>query len=120
MMPHNVCIEHQVASDVLVLIEGGGRGSDAFYTGKIFEYMNTNRPVLAILPKGCAADLVRESGIGIVADTDDVKAIKECILNYYNAWVEGKLEFNPNRSVIEGFERKKLTEKLAEVFDKMY
>ena len=119
-VPHNVCIEHQVASDVLVLIEGGGRGSDAFYTGKIFEYMNTNRPVLAILPKGCAADLVRESGIGIVADTDDVKAIKECILNYYNAWVEGKLEFNPNRSVIEGFERKKLTEKLAEVFDKMY
>lgn len=72
------------------------------------------------MPKGCAADLVRESGIGIVADTDDVKAIKECILNYYNAWVEGKLEFNPNRSVIEGFERKKLTEKLAEVFDKMY
>ncbi len=118
-VPHNVCISHQIGADILVLIEGSGRGADAFYTGKIFEYMNTNRPVLAILPKGCAADLVRESRIGIVADTDDVSAIKENIKLYYDKWCKGTLDFEPDRNVIEGFERKRLTEKLAEVFDKM-
>ena len=118
-VPHNVCISHQIGADILVLIEGSGRGANAFYTGKIFEYMNTNRPVLAILPKGCAADLVRESRIGIVADTDDVTAIKKNIKLYYDSWCSGTLDFDPDRSVIEGFERKRLTEKLAEVFDKM-
>ncbi len=118
-VPHNVCIEHQVAADVLVLIEGSGRGANAFYTGKIFEYMNTNRPVLAILPEGCAADLVKESNIGIVANTDDVNKIKENIKTYYDKWCNGSLDFEPDRKVIEGFERKKLTERLGEVFDKM-
>lgn len=117
-VPHDVCIKHQVGADVLVLIEGSGRGANAFYTGKIFEYMNTNRPVLAILPEGAAADLVNESKIGIVANTDDVEAIKKNIKLYYDRWCEGTLDFEPDRNVIEGFERKKLTEKLAGLFDK--
>lgn len=118
-LPHNECIKEQLASDILVLIEGGGRGSDAFYTGKIFEYMNTGRPVLAILPKGAAADLVRESAIGEVADTDSVEQIKEKTKEYYEKWLRGELTFKPNRKVIESFERKKLTERLAKVFDSL-
>ena len=118
-VPHNVCIEHQMAADVLVLIEGSGRGANAFYTGKVFEYMNTNRPVLAILPEGCAADLVEESKIGIVANTDNVDEIKKNIKEYYDKWCSGTLDFEPDRKIIEGFERKKLTERLAQVFDNM-
>ena len=61
-VPHDECIKQQLAADALVLIEGTGRGAEAFYTGKIFEYMNTGSPVLAILPEnGAAADLVRKS-----------------------------------------------------------
>lgn len=117
-VPHNICIREQLGADILVLIEGTGRGSDAFYTGKIFEYMNTGRPVLAILPQdGAAADLVRESGIGIVSHTDDVAAIKNNIKQYYDAWCGKALSFKPNRDVIERFERKALTKKLADVFD---
>lgn len=120
-VPHDVCIEKQLKADVLVMIEGTGRGANAFYTGKIFEYMNTGRPVLAILPQeGAAAGLVRESKIGIVAHTDNVEAIKSNIKNYYDAWLEGKLDFEPDRSVIDKFERKELTKELARVFDTVY
>ncbi len=118
-VPHNVCIKHQIDADVLVLIEGSGRGANAFYTGKIFEYMNTNRPVLAILPEGAAADLVNESKIGIVANTDNVEQIKQNIKIYYDKWCSSTLDFEPDRNVIEGFERKKLTQKLAEIFDRL-
>lgn len=118
-VPHDVCIKHQLDADVLVLIEGTGRGADAFYTGKIFEYMNTGRPVLAILPEnGAAADLVRESKIGIVSHTDNVEKIKENILDYYTKWCNGGLDFEPDRAVINKFERKALTKALSEVFDK--
>lgn len=120
-VPHGECIKRQLASDVLVLIEGTGRGSDAFYTGKIFEYMNTGRPVLAILPEnGAAAGLVRKTKIGIVAHTDNVEKIKSAVLKYYNDWQQGTLVFSPNREEIEKYERKALTKQLAEIFDLVY
>lgn len=118
-VPHDVCIKYQTQADVLILIEGTGRGAEAFYTGKIFEYMNTGKPVLAVLPEnGAAASLVRKSKIGIVAHTDDVSKIKESIIDYYKKWENKCLNFEPDRNVIEQFERKRLTEELAKLFDK--
>ncbi len=118
-VPHKECIRQQLASDALVLIEGTGRGSDAFYTGKIFEYMNTGRPVLAVLPEnGAAAELVRRTKIGVVAHTDNVDDIKNNIFDYYKKWTENRLDFEPERCEIERYERKELTGQLAGVFDK--
>ena len=120
-VPHDECIKRQLQSDVLVLIEGTGKGADAFYTGKIFEYMNTDRPVLAILPEnGAAADLVRKTGIGVVAHTDNVSAIKDVIYDYYGKWRDNNLVFAPDRTEIEKYERYELTKKLASVFDRYY
>lgn len=117
-VPHNICIEYQVSSDALVLIEGSGIGANAFYTGKIFEYMNTKRPVVAILPEGVAADLVLESGIGLVANVDNVLEIEKVILQYYKKWEEDTLNLNANEEIIKKYERKKLTESLAKIFNK--
>lgn len=117
-VPHDICIKNQLLADVLILIEGSGVGANAFYTGKIFEYMNTKRPVLAILPKGVAADLVLESGIGNVANTDSISEIEKNILQYYQKWLQNTLEFSPNWEIIKNYERKKLTQSLAKIFDK--
>ena len=116
-VPHKVCIDYQLNSDCLVLIEGSGTGANAFYTGKIFEYMKTNRPVIAILPDGVAKDLVLESKIGKVANTDNIAEIQNIILHYYNSGLNKDNNFFPDKSVIEKFERKKLTKKLAKIFD---
>ncbi|WP_250277921.1 glycosyltransferase family 4 protein [[Clostridium] colinum] len=117
-VPHNVCIKHQLSSDALVLIEGSGVGANAFYTGKIFEYMNTRRPVLALLPDGVAKDLVLESKIGVVANTDDILQIEGIIKEYYEKWQQNVLTFNPDFNIIKKFERKMLTKDLANIFDK--
>jgi len=119
-VPHDECIRQQLASDALLLIEGEGKGSDAFYTGKIFEYMNTGRPVAAFLPEGAAADLVRMTKIGSVAYVDDVDAIKKLLLDFYNKWRLNELEFSPDRTEIQKYERKQLTKQLASVFDRYY
>ncbi len=119
-MPHKQCINELLKSDALLLIEGTGRGAEAFYTGKVFEYMNTQRPVLAILPEnGVAAELVKKSNIGLVADFDNVNQIKQNILEYYHLWLQGNLNFEPNRDEIKKYERKQLTRQLADVFDKL-
>ncbi len=116
-VPHDECIKRQLSADSLLLIEGGGRGADAFYTGKVFEYMNTNRPVLALLPNGVAKDLVVKSKIGSVSDTESKDGAKKNLLFYYKQWEEEKLTFKGDRAVIEQYERKILTEKLAEILN---
>ncbi len=117
-VPHDECIKKQLSADSLLLIEGGGRGADAFYTGKVFEYMNTGRPVLSLLPEGVAKDLVLKSGIGLVSETSDVEGAKRNLLIYYKDWQKGKLSFKGSRKVIDKYERRVLTGRLARIFDK--
>ncbi len=115
-VPHDECIKRQLSADCLLLIEGGGRGANAFYTGKVFEYMNTGRPVLSLLPEGVAKELVVKSGIGLVSETSDKEGAKLNLLKYYNDWKNGSLAFEGKREVIDNYERRVLTGKLAEIF----
>ena len=58
----------QKDSEALLLLipESGGRGR-AVLSAKVFEYLAAERPILAAVPPdGAAADLIRETGAGIV------------------------------------------------------
>jgi hypothetical protein len=61
-------------------------------SGKIFEYLAAERPILAAVPPdGAAADLVRETGAGVVVAPDDVNGIREALLGLHARWRAGKL-----------------------------
>ena len=71
-------LELQRDSEALLLLipDSGGRGKGVL-TGKIFEYLAAERPILAVVPPdGAAADLLRETGAGTVVAPDDVGAIR--------------------------------------------
>ena len=66
------------AADALLLLipRAGGLGLSVL-SGKIFEYLAAERPVLALVPpEGIAADLLRSTGFARIADPDDVGAIR--------------------------------------------
>ncbi len=108
-----------ISSDCLLLIEGAGPGAEAFYTGKVFEYMIAGRPILAIIPvNGAAAMLIRETSTGLISDCTDLKGTKDNIEILYNAWLKGENIYSPNIEEIKKYERNALTAKLAEVFEK--
>ncbi len=116
-LPHDECVKRQMDADILVLIEGTGVGAEAFYTGKLFEYMNTGKPVLACIPEaGAAAGLVRKTNIGKVSHTDSVDQIKTNLLAYYKEWQSGVIQYAPDSAEIKRYERKELTRQLAELF----
>jgi glycosyltransferase involved in cell wall biosynthesis len=90
-------LELQRDSDVLLLLipESGGRGKGVL-TGKIFEYLAAERPILAVVPPdGAAAQLVRDTGAGVVAPSDDVDAIREALLDLHRRWQAGSLDGTP-------------------------
>lgn len=118
-IPHEECIKRMVESDALLLIEGGGPGGEAFYTGKVFEYMVAGRPIIAIVPeKGAAARLIEETRTGYISDFNDIIKTKENLRKLYISWLEDKVDFNPDFKQIARYDRKVLTEELSKVFEK--
>jgi glycosyltransferase involved in cell wall biosynthesis len=90
-------LELQRDSDVLLLLipESGGRGRGVV-TGKIYEYLAAERPILAAVPPdGAAARLVRETGAGVVAPSDDVDALREALVDLHRRWRDGSLDGTP-------------------------
>lgn len=119
-MPHKESIQMLYNSDILLLLIGKGKGSENFYTGKLFEYIKADRPILAIVPeKGAAAQVVVETNTGTVVDPNKTSKIAKELANYYQEWKDGKVIHNPKRDKIEGFSRKSQTKKLAEIINSL-
>jgi glycosyltransferase involved in cell wall biosynthesis len=87
-------LELQRDSEALLLLipDSGGRGRGVV-TGKIYEYLAAERPILAVVPPdGAAAQLVRDTGAGIVVPSDDVDALREALLDLHRRWQAGSLD----------------------------
>ncbi|HAJ34036.1 MAG TPA: hypothetical protein DCK79_11935 [Candidatus Atribacteria bacterium] len=109
-------LQYQLESDVLLLIIE----EESIYTGKIFEYIRVGKTILALVPpKGIAADLIRTNNLGIVVSSEDVEAIKNAILKLYKKYEEGRLKITPRQDLLKRFNRKELTRKLANCFNKV-
>lgn len=120
-MEHKKSIEKLIESDILLFIIGEGKGAENFYSGKVFEYMNTNRPILALVPpKGVAADVIRDTKTGYISETTNVNNIKDLMLKLYTDWKNNTIKLQPNWDKIKTFERKELTKQLVTIFDKAY
>jgi glycosyltransferase involved in cell wall biosynthesis len=92
-VPRRAALELQRDSDVLLLLlpEAGGRGASV-PSGKIYEYLAAERPILAAVPtEGVAADLVRRAGAGVVVAPDDVDGLTEAIAGLRARWKDGAL-----------------------------
>jgi glycosyltransferase involved in cell wall biosynthesis len=95
--PRRRSLELQRDSDALLLLipEAGGRGKGVL-SGKVFEYLAAERPILAAVPpEGAAAELIREANAGIVVAPDDVDAIAAALRELHGQWRAGGLAEAP-------------------------
>jgi glycosyltransferase involved in cell wall biosynthesis len=84
-------------SDALLLLipEADGRGRGVL-SGKVFEYLAAERPILACVPPdGEAAALIREVGAGAVVAPDDVDGIAAALRDLHARWSAGGLAGSP-------------------------
>ncbi len=92
--PRRRSLELQRDSEALLLLipDAGGRGRGVL-SGKVFEYLAAERPILAVVPPdGAAAELLRESGAGVVVAPDDVPGITRELAALRDRWRDGTLE----------------------------
>jgi glycosyltransferase involved in cell wall biosynthesis len=96
-VPHRRALALQRDSDALLLLlpDVPGRGA-AVPSGKLYEYLAAERPILAAVPPaGAAAELVSEAEAGIVVPPDDVGAIERALRDLHSRWCAGTLKGSP-------------------------
>ncbi|UTN06686.1 glycosyltransferase family 4 protein [Flavobacterium bizetiae] len=111
---HREAIAHQKKSQVLLLIEINSEDTKSIIPGKLFEYMVSNRPIIAIGPNGSDfADIIKETNTGVFFDYSEKAKLKSVILDFYNQFLEGKLQ--SHGVGLQQYSRKSLTKQLAQL-----
>ncbi len=106
-------------SDILLLLLSDSPAARGNYTGKLFEYLASNRPVLSVARSdNVAAQLVSRARAGR-AVPHDPDQIADAIEAYYRAWKAGQFAHAPDWDVIEQFSRYNLTKRLAGIFNSL-
>lgn len=113
---HHEAIAHQKKSQVLLLIEINSEDTKSIIPGKLFEYMVSNRPIIAIGPQESDfADIIKETNTGVFFDYSEKAKLKSVILDFYNQFLEGKLQ--SNGVGLQQYSRKNLTKQLAQLIN---
>lgn len=109
---HELAIRYQRKSQVLLLIEIDSEDTRCIIPGKLFEYMVSNRPILAIGPKAADMEtLLKTTNTGTYFLYEDYEALKLTILEYFKAFKSGSLQ--SHAIGLQQYSRQALTKKLA-------
>jgi glycosyltransferase involved in cell wall biosynthesis len=120
--PRRRSLELQRDSEALLLLipEAGGRGKGVL-SGKVFEYLAAERPILAAVPpEGAAAALIREAGAGVVAGPEDVDGMVAALHDLHTRWRDGSLDAPPlSEEWRTRVSRRSRVEELARVLEEL-
>jgi Glycosyl transferase 4-like domain len=106
------------AADALLLLQDSD-DTRHLIPAKAFEYLRARRPILGLMNEGATADLIRQTKGGLLLDPGNPALIKETLrtlLRCRNGTLPG---FSPGNDGIFKFERRHLTERLAEILESL-
>ena len=111
---HAEAVAHQRKSQVLLLIEINSEETKSILPGKLFEYMVSERPILAIGPKDSDfAEIITNTNSGVFFEYSEKAKLKQTIHEYYNQFLEAKLK--SHAVGLQQYSRKNLTQQLVEL-----
>jgi len=115
-VPYQEALQYQCDADVLLLVVTPQ--AKGISTSKLFEYLVTGRPILALSGQSVAAQIVSEMKAGVVVAPDDVVGIQNAIQSFYHRWQSGQLISRVDAG-INRFDRRQLTRQLAHIFNEV-
>ncbi|GAA4277388.1 glycosyltransferase family 4 protein [Aquimarina mytili] len=113
-VPHSEAVTIQKRSQVLLLIEINSNETKCIIPGKLFEYMVSKRPILAVGPENAdISRIISETNSGSFFTYKDCESIKLLLKEYFEQYKEQKLVSRVTG--IEKYSRRELTRSLAEI-----
>lgn len=110
-VPHAHAIRYMLDSSILFLAIPAVPDAEGILTGKLFEYLACQRPIVALGPEqGDAASILRLTEAGKMFDRENNNGLKSYVKELLSA--ESSVASN---NTVSQFERKALTERLAAI-----
>ena len=107
------------SSQVLLILEVDDDGASYAIPGKLFDYLNSNRPIVSIGPdKSDVKDILSKTSSGKFFNYKDYNSLKFHLEKLYKNYKHNLSDKN-NRKNIEIYHRKNLTSKLVGVISKV-
>ena len=120
-LPHPETVELMRSADLLFLpmqdLPPGRRAR--VVPGKTYEYLAARRPILAAVPDGDARDLLERAGSAVICRPTDVEAMARILSQYIDRFLTGAVGLVPREEVLRAYERRHLTERLADLFEQV-
>ena len=119
-IPHKDIIIKMSEASINLVILADKEESKGVFTGKIFDYILANRPILGIMPvEGEASNLINNKKMGLAINHGEDKEVYNFIKKIYIKWVENEvLELNMMNECRE-FDRKYLTKELVSIMNEL-
>ena len=115
---HSEAVRFQFQTQVLLLIEANTEAASYIIPGKLFEYLNANRPIMAIGPETSdISGILEHTQTGAYFDYTNVTALKTHILSLYKAYKSSHLIVTPRN--IEKYSRYHCTQQLSQVLNSL-
>ena len=118
-VPHDQAMNGLRGASLLLLLADPERGPGLF-PGKIFPYLASKRPVLALIrPDAAAAELLRQGGNAAIVPPDDADGVAEALVRGFQAWERGENPAETNPAVVARFSSRTQTSQWVELFDQV-
>ena len=115
-LPHKEGLIRISQSQILLLPINDAPNVKGILTGKMFEYLAIQRPILAIGPTDADfAKIIKETQSGVAINFDDINKMKEILSDYFDKYKKGKLSVESG--AYEKYSRKNLTEKFISLIE---
>ena len=112
---HETARELQRQADLQVLFKPSAPGCRTMVPGKLYEYLDSGRPLLAILDPGDEAAQLAERGGAVVVPRSDRARLANVIEERYLAWREGGRAPDRRPEWLDEYARSRLAARLAEL-----
>ncbi|HYG19993.1 MAG TPA: glycosyl transferase [Ohtaekwangia sp.] len=113
-LPHKELVARYGEAALLLLVLTGYKDAEGYMPGKLYEYLATGLPVLAVGPEhGDASKLLRDTRSGAMIDGANTQAIKSFLLERFKWWKQGGVSSTPDIGV-QAYSRRAITRLLAD------
>lgn len=111
---HKEALKIQRESQILLLVEINSRETTGILPGKLYEYMEARRPILAVGPSDWdASAIITETKSGAFFDYFSETHLKNVILEWFDAFQNNSL--NLDSTGLEKYSRRELTGELSKL-----
>lgn len=116
-VPQQAALEAIWDADILLIVEPDAPVYRANHSQKLFEYLASGHPILAVVPEGEIAHVIREQQAGVVIHPEDQDGIVRAIRQMVEQWTPESRRHEDGIEKNRCYERREIARQMAALLD---